>query len=62
MSGDYSWLSHFDLGLNWYMNEYVKIYLDWQHATFGKPVLLNPDSGLFGKANDLFWIRCQVYF
>ena len=51
-----------DLGFNWYLNQYVKVYVDWQHATFGKPILLNPNSGLFGRNNDLFWVRCQVYF
>jgi phosphate-selective porin OprO/OprP len=49
-----------DLGLNWYMNEYVKIYLDWQHSEFGSPALFAP--GKFQKTGDLFWIRGQVYF
>ncbi|AMV37769.1 porin [Planctomyces sp. SH-PL62] len=49
-----------DLGLNWYLNEYVKIYLDWQHAEFGQPVLYAP--GKFQKNSDLFWIRGQIYF
>ncbi len=51
-----------DVGFSWYLNQYVKLYVDWQHATFGKPILLNPNSGLFGRDNDLFWVRCQVYF
>ena len=51
-----------DVGFNWYLSQYVKLYVDWQHATFGKPILLNPNSGLFGRNNDLFWVRCQVYF
>jgi phosphate-selective porin OprO/OprP len=49
-----------DLGLNWYMNEYVKIYLDWQHSEFGSPVLYAP--GRFQTTSDLFWIRGQIYF
>ena len=27
-----------NLGLNWYLNRYVKFYLDWQHTEFGDPV------------------------
>jgi phosphate-selective porin OprO and OprP len=50
----------FDLGLNWYMNEYLKIYLDWQHSEFGSPALYAP--GKLQKTSDLFWIRGQVYF
>jgi len=51
-----------DVGFNWYLNQYVKFYIDWQHASFGKPILLNPNSGLFGRYSDMFWVRCQVYF
>ncbi len=49
-----------DMGLNWYLNPYTKIYLDWQHAVFGNPVFYAP--GKFQKTSDLFWIRCQIYF
>ena len=31
-----------NLGVNWYLNRYVKIYLDWQHTEFGDPVILPP--------------------
>ncbi len=51
-----------DIGLNWYPNRFVKLYFDWQHSLFGSEVLLNPNSGLRGRTNDLFWIRCQFYF
>jgi phosphate-selective porin OprO/OprP len=49
-----------DLGLNWYMNEYVKVYLDWQHAQFGQPTYYRP--GGLQKTSDLFWLRTQIYF
>lgn len=49
-----------DLGVNWYMNEYVKIYLDWQHAEFGSAVLYAP--GKLQSSSDLFWVRGQIYF
>jgi phosphate-selective porin OprO/OprP len=51
-----------DLGVNWYPNRWVKIYVDWQHAAFGSPVLVNEAKGIFGRSTDLFWVRCQVYF
>ncbi|GIW87668.1 MAG: hypothetical protein KatS3mg108_1992 [Isosphaeraceae bacterium] len=51
-----------DIGFNWYPNRFVKLYFDWQRAYFGNPVLLNPQSGLRGRSNDLFWLRCQIWF
>jgi phosphate-selective porin OprO/OprP len=51
-----------DIGWNWYMNEYVKWYFDWQHVNYGSPVLLNEGKDLYGRHNDLFWVRCQLYF
>jgi phosphate-selective porin OprO/OprP len=53
-----AWSSNF--GLNWYLNRYVKVYLDWQHSEFGSPVFYAPDR--FQITNDLFWLRCQLYF
>jgi phosphate-selective porin OprO/OprP len=55
-------VSMIDLGLNWYPNRWVKFYLEWQHAAFGSPVLVNEAKGTFGRSTDLFWVRCQVYF
>jgi phosphate-selective porin OprO/OprP len=51
-----------DIGVNWYLNRYMKIYFDWQHSNFGSPVLLDPGSGQYGRFSDLFWVRCQIYF
>lgn len=51
-----------DVGLNWYLNRYTKFYLDWQHAEFGSPVLVNAAKQKFSNDNDLFWLRCQLYF
>jgi phosphate-selective porin OprO/OprP len=51
-----------DIGFNWYLNQYIKIYFDWQHSFYNRDILLNPNTGLFGRNNDLFWIRCQLYF
>ncbi len=51
-----------DVGFNWYLNRYTKFYLDWQHAEFGSPVLVNAAKEKFSRTNDLLWFRCQVYF
>lgn len=49
-----------DMGLNWYLNQYIKIYFDWQHSEFGQPVLFAP--GREQLTSDLFWARIQIYF
>ena len=51
-----------DVGINWYLNRYAKFYLNWQHANFASPVLVNAEKGRFSETNDLFWLRCQLYF
>ena len=33
-----------DMGINWYLNFYVKIMLDWQHSEFGNPVIMGPEQ------------------
>ena len=49
-----------DIGLNWYLNFYTKVMLDWQHSDFYTPVIVGPDH--FGVNRDLFWLRFQVFF
>ena len=49
-----------ELGLNWYWNEYVKLYAFWLHADFADPVQFRP-GGLQNSA-DMFWLRFQLYF
>jgi phosphate-selective porin OprO/OprP len=49
-----------DVGMNWYLNRYLKIYFDWQHSMFGQPVFYRP--GGYETTADLFWLRCQLYF
>jgi phosphate-selective porin OprO/OprP len=51
-----------DTGANWYLNRYIKFYFDWQHSEYGSPVLLNASENKLSKHNDLYWIRCQIYF
>lgn len=49
-----------DVGLNWYLNKYVKFYFDWEHAVYGQPVFYRPGPGL-QKTSDLFWLRLMFY-
>ncbi len=49
-----------DVGANWYWTQFIKVYLGWQHAGFGNPVLFAP--GRFQSASDQFWLRFQIYF
>jgi phosphate-selective porin OprO/OprP len=49
-----------DVGANWYLNQFVKVLFDWEHAFFGNPVTAT--AGAFRRSNDLFWLRTQVYF
>lgn len=50
-----------DVGVNWYINRYVKLYLDWERANFGDPVFLGPDVPM-QSTSDQFWFRTQIYF
>jgi phosphate-selective porin OprO/OprP len=57
------WTNHaklVDVGVNWYLNQFIKVYFDWEHAIFDKPVLST--NGHFREQNDLFWVRTQLYF
>ena len=49
-----------DMGVNWYLNFYVKMQLDWQHAGFGNLVTMGPDK--FASTADIYWLRFQVFF
>jgi phosphate-selective porin OprO/OprP len=54
-----------DVGVNWYLNKFVKIYFDWEHAIFASPVLAAVNSNgaaLFHTTSDLFWLRFQFYY
>ena len=49
-----------DVGFNWYLNKFVKVYFDWEHAMFAQAVFDRPNGRQ--KTNNLFWFRFQVYF
>ncbi|HXD88725.1 MAG TPA: porin [Urbifossiella sp.] len=50
----------FDNGVNWYMNRFVRICLDWQHSEYSSPVSLG--AGRFTSSTDMFWFRSQIFF
>ncbi|HZW33504.1 MAG TPA: porin, partial [Isosphaeraceae bacterium] len=57
------WSNHVwatDIGLNWYLNFYFRIFLDWQHAEFGNPVSVAPSK--FSSTTDIYWMRFQIFF
>jgi phosphate-selective porin OprO and OprP len=49
-----------EVGLNWYWNEYIKMYMFWLHGNFADPVQFRP--GGLQKTADMFWLRFQLYF
>jgi phosphate-selective porin OprO/OprP len=49
-----------DFGFNWYLNQYVKVMFDWEHAEFNQPVIFAP--GRRQLTSDLFLLRLQLYF
>ena len=49
-----------ELGMNWYWNEYIKIYAFWLHGEFGDPVQYRPGGPQ--TTADMFWLRFQLYF
>jgi phosphate-selective porin OprO/OprP len=51
-----------DTGWNWYWNQYIKFYFDWQLSVYGSPVLLNEGEHKFSRVDNLFWARCQIYY
>jgi phosphate-selective porin OprO/OprP len=57
------WTNHakmVDFGLNWYLNQFVKVYFDWEHCFFGSPV--ESTNGAFRTSSDLYWVRTQILF
>jgi phosphate-selective porin OprO/OprP len=57
------WTNHakmIDVGLNWYLNQFVKVYFDWEHCFFGSPV--ESTNGAFRTSSDLYWVRTQILF
>ncbi|HZZ81451.1 MAG TPA: hypothetical protein VFE62_23315 [Gemmataceae bacterium] len=51
-----------DVGVNWYLNHFVKFTLDYQHTFFADPVLLNDITGQRTRGIDMLMFRTQFYF
>ncbi len=49
-----------ELGMNWYWNEYLKVYLFWLHGQYGSPVTYA--SGDVQNHVDMLWMRFQLYY
>jgi phosphate-selective porin OprO/OprP len=49
------------LGFNWYLNPWVRMQFNWEHARFHNPVLLGPPSTFLREQNTLL-TRFQVIF
>ncbi|MEO6811787.1 MAG: porin [Isosphaeraceae bacterium] len=47
-------------GVNWYWNEYIKLYMFWLHGRFGDPVQYRPGGSQLTA--EMFWMRFQLYF
>jgi phosphate-selective porin OprO/OprP len=51
-----------EVGVNWYLNHFVKFAFDYQHVFLGNPVVLDQAAGKFTKSYDLLLFRTQLFF
>jgi phosphate-selective porin OprO and OprP len=49
-----------DIGVNWFLSRYVRIWLDWQYSRFGSPVQVGPNR--FTNSENLYWVRTQLFY
>jgi len=49
-----------NVGLNWSLTQYLKVFMDWQHSSFNQPVLFAP--GRSHLTSDMFMVRFQLFF
>ena len=55
-----------DLGVNWYWNNNIKIYMGWQKSMFGQPIQAAPGAtpsaspSYWMSSSDMFWLRAQM--
>lgn len=49
-----------DLGVNWYLNRFVKVYFDWEYCNFGQPIYYGPEH--FTRSSNVYWMRLQAFF
>ena len=57
-----------DLGVNWYWNNNIKIYMGWQKSMFGQPIQAAPGAtpsaspAYWMSSSDMFWLRAPMYY
>jgi phosphate-selective porin OprO/OprP len=50
------------LGFNWYLNEWVRMQFNWEHAWFAEPVRLAPGPTGLLRHQDTLLTRFQIIF
>jgi phosphate-selective porin OprO/OprP len=50
------------LGFNWYLNKWVRIQFNWEHAWFNRPVQLGNGTGGLLRQQDTVLTRLQIIF
>jgi phosphate-selective porin OprO and OprP len=54
--------SELTLGFNWYLNAWVRMQFNWEHARFSSPVQLAPGASGLLRGQDTLLTRLQVIF
>ncbi len=49
-----------DIGINWHMTQYLKMYFDWNHAEFNNPVTYATHK--YQPTSNTLWWRLRIYF
>ena len=49
-----------DMGMNWYVNRYLRVFGDWQYSRFSSPVAIGTTQRT--SHENLFWLRAQLYY
>ena len=50
------------LGMNWYLNAWVRVQFNWERAWFDQPIRLAPGTGGLHGYTDTLFTRFQVIF
>ena len=53
-------VSSVDVGVNWYLTRFIKVYMGWEHDMFAQPVTFAP--GRQQLTNDQAWLKFQIFF
>lgn len=50
------------LGFNWYLNSWVRVQVNWEHAWFAQPVRLGPGAARRLSSQGTVMMRLQFVF